>query len=107
MEAGKGYIEMSTVNSETIKEISDVCTVLYHIHLLIDFLLIFVSIQAITMRGGRFLEAPVSGNKKSAESGMLVILAAGDRTLYMDVYSCFEALGKKTIFLGLLLFNIL
>ncbi|XP_076810641.1 uncharacterized protein LOC143453254 isoform X2 [Clavelina lepadiformis] len=76
--AGKGYIEMSTVDSDTIKEIS----------------------EAITMRGGRFLEAPVSGNKKSAEQGKLVILAAGDRSLYMDAYSCFEALGKKTFFLG-------
>ena len=52
------------------------------------------------MRGGRFLEAPVSGSKKSAELGKLTILAAGDRSLYMDAYSCFEALGKKTFFLG-------
>lgn len=52
------------------------------------------------MRGGRFLEAPVSGSKKSAEAGSLVILAAGDRSLYMDGYSCFEAMGKKTFFLG-------
>ena len=52
------------------------------------------------MRGGRFLEAPVSGNKKSAEIGKLVILAAGDRSLYMDAYSCFETIGKKTFFLG-------
>ena len=57
-------------------------------------------LQAVTMRGGRFLEAPVSGGKKSAEIGKLVILAAGDRSLYMDAYSCFEAIGKKTFFLG-------
>nr|CAB3249652.1 glyoxylate/succinic semialdehyde reductase 1 [Phallusia mammillata] len=76
--SGKGYVEMSTVDNDTIKEIS----------------------EAISMRGGRFLEAPVSGSKKAAETGQLVILAAGDRSLYMDGYSCFEAMGKKTFFLG-------
>ncbi|XP_078496004.1 uncharacterized protein LOC100180692 isoform X2 [Ciona intestinalis] len=76
--SGKGYVELSTVDPETIKEIAEV----------------------ISMRGGRFLEAPLSGNKKGAEQGQLVILAAGDRSLYMDAYSCFEALGKKTFFLG-------
>uniref|UniRef100_H2YMD2 Cytokine-like nuclear factor N-PAC n=1 Tax=Ciona savignyi TaxID=51511 RepID=H2YMD2_CIOSA len=76
--SGKGYIELSTVDAGTIKEMAEV----------------------ITMRGGRFLEGPVSGNKKGAELGQLVILAAGDRSLYMDSYSCFEAMGKKTFFLG-------
>lgn len=52
------------------------------------------------MRGGRYLEAPVNGSKKEAEQGNLVILAAGDRSLYMDCYSCFEAIGKKMFFLG-------
>ena len=35
-------------------------------------------------RGGRFLEAPVSGTKKPAEDGTLIILAAGDRSLYEE-----------------------
>ena len=56
------------------------------------------------MRGGRYLEAPINGSKKEAEIGNLVILAAGDRSLYMDCYSCFEAMGKKTFFLGKNLF---
>ncbi|KAI9075922.1 hypothetical protein K1719_042123 [Acacia pycnantha] len=30
-------------------------------------------------REGRFLEAPVSGSKKPAEDGQLLILAAGDK----------------------------
>ncbi len=51
-------------------------------------------------RGGRFVEAPVSGSKGPAQVGQLVILAAGDRTLYEDAHSCFEAMGKKTFFLG-------
>ena len=36
-------------------------------------------LQAITSRGGHFLEAPVSGSKKPAEDGQLVILAAGEK----------------------------
>lgn len=35
--------------------------------------------QAITSKGGLFLEGPVSGSKKPAEDGQLVILAAGDK----------------------------
>lgn len=35
--------------------------------------------QAIKEKGGYFLEAPVSGSKKPAEDGQLVILAAGDK----------------------------
>lgn len=35
--------------------------------------------QAISKKGASFLEAPVSGSKKPAENGQLVILAAGDQ----------------------------
>ena len=38
-------------------------------------------LQAIISRGGKFLEAPVSGSKKPAEDGQLVILAAGDKVM--------------------------
>ncbi|KAJ6319368.1 hypothetical protein OIU76_005031, partial [Salix suchowensis] len=55
--SGKGYIDMSTVDPETSSKIS----------------------QAITSKGGAFLEAPVSGSKQPAETGQLVILAAGDK----------------------------
>lgn len=78
MSSGKGFVDMSTIDVDTVKEIA----------------------EAICMRGGRYLEAPVNGSKKEAEIGNLVILAAGDRSLYMDCYSCFEAMGKKTFFLG-------
>jgi len=56
--------------------------------------------QAVTARGGRFLEAPLLGNKQLADSGQLVILAAGDHSVYEDCSSCFEAVGKRTFFLG-------
>ena len=56
--------------------------------------------QAVTARGGRFLEAPLVGNKQSASSGQLIILTAGDMSVYEDCSSCFEAIGKQTFFLG-------
>ncbi|KAI5629461.1 putative oxidoreductase GLYR1 isoform X2, partial [Silurus asotus] len=75
---GKCYVEMSTVDPETITELS----------------------QVITSRGGRFLEAPVSGSQQLSNDGMLVIVAAGDRTVYEDCSSCFQAMGKTSFFLG-------
>ncbi|XP_035253213.1 cytokine-like nuclear factor N-PAC isoform X2 [Anguilla rostrata] len=75
---GKCYVEMSTVDPETITELS----------------------QVITSRGGRFLEAPVSGSQQLSNDGMLVILAAGDRSVYEDCSSCFQAMGKTSFFLG-------
>ncbi|XP_004574702.1 cytokine-like nuclear factor N-PAC isoform X4 [Maylandia zebra] len=75
---GKCYVEMSTVDPETITELS----------------------QVITSRGGRFLEAPVAGSQQLSNDGMLVILAAGDRTVYEDCSSCFQAMGKTSFFLG-------
>ncbi|KAJ8246121.1 hypothetical protein GJAV_G00263860 [Gymnothorax javanicus] len=78
IQPGKCYVEMSTVDPETITELS----------------------QVITSRGGRFLEAPVSGSQQLSNDGMLVILAAGDRTVYEDCSSCFQAIGKSSFFLG-------
>uniref|UniRef100_A0AAR2LD89 Cytokine-like nuclear factor N-PAC n=1 Tax=Pygocentrus nattereri TaxID=42514 RepID=A0AAR2LD89_PYGNA len=75
---GKCYVEMSTVDPETITELS----------------------QVITSRGGRFLEAPVSGSQQLSNDGMLVIVAAGDRSVYEDCSSCFQAMGKTSFFLG-------
>ncbi|KAJ6874042.1 glyoxylate/succinic semialdehyde reductase 1-like [Populus alba x Populus x berolinensis] len=76
--SGKGYIDMSTVDPETSSKIS----------------------QAITSTGGAFLEAPVSGSKQPAETGQLVILAAGDKGLYEESIPAFDVLGKKSFFLG-------
>jgi 3-hydroxyisobutyrate dehydrogenase-like beta-hydroxyacid dehydrogenase len=76
--AGKSYVDMSTVDPQTAE-------------------LIGVEIEAA---GGRFLEAPVSGSKKPAEDGSLVILAAGDQTLYEEVTELFDILGKRHLYLG-------
>lgn len=74
----KAYVDMSTVDPETAIEIG----------------------TAIRDKGGRFLEAPVSGSKRPAENGELIIMCAGDRTLYVDLYSCMEAISKKWFFLS-------
>jgi 3-hydroxyisobutyrate dehydrogenase-like beta-hydroxyacid dehydrogenase len=76
--AGRGYIDMSTVDPETAREIG----------------------QAVSGKGGRFLEAPVSGSKKPAEDGTLIILAAGDQALFDQALPYFEKMGKKSLFLG-------
>lgn len=41
-----------------------------------------ILLQAVKTKGGAFLEAPVSGSKKPAEDGQLVILAAGDKVIH-------------------------
>lgn len=76
--AGRGYVDMSTVDDTTSKAIADL----------------------ITQAGGRFLEAPVSGTKKPAEDGTLIILAAGDQSLYEDAKSAFKVMGKMSPYLG-------
>ena len=74
----KGYIDVSTVDPQTSTEIG----------------------LAIHKKGGRFLEAPVSGSKKPAEDGALVFLCAGDETLYKEAMPALEVMGKKTFYFG-------
>lgn len=75
---GKGYVDMSTVAPETSQSLA----------------------LAVRGAGGLFLEAPVSGSKKPAEDGTLVILAAGDRPLFDQAQPALAAMGKKILFLG-------
>ncbi|WP_029914538.1 NAD(P)-dependent oxidoreductase [Pelobacter seleniigenes] len=74
----RGYVDMSTVDAETSAKIA----------------------RAVAAAGGRFLEAPVSGTKKPAEDGTLIILAAGDRSLYDEAMPAFEVMGKMAPYLG-------
>lgn len=75
---GKKFVDMSTVDEETSREIA----------------------TAITAKKGVFLEAPVSGSKGPALQGQLVILAAGDKALCEEAQPCFDVMGKRTFFLG-------
>ena len=55
--AGKGYVDVSTVDAATSQRIA----------------------EAVRAAGGLFLEAPVSGSKGPAEQGALIFLTAGAR----------------------------
>jgi 3-hydroxyisobutyrate dehydrogenase-like beta-hydroxyacid dehydrogenase len=76
LSAGKGYIDVSTVDPETAMKIG----------------------RAVQEKGGRFLEAPVSGSKKPAEDGALVFLCAGDASLYDEAGPALQVMGKKSFY---------
>lgn len=76
--AGHDYVEMSTIDDVTSHEVA----------------------QAVSQRGARYLEAPVTGTKKPAEEGQLVILGAGDPTLFEAAKPAFDVMGKLAVFLG-------
>ncbi len=63
MEPGKAYVDFSTVDEFTSRNIA----------------------QAILEAEGQYLEAPVSGSKGPAEDGQLIILAAGDKPLFDEL----------------------
>lgn len=75
---GKGYLDMSTLDTETSIE----------------------SARLAHGKGALFLEAPVGGSRKPAEDATLTIMAAGDRELYDKSLPALEKLGKKIMFLG-------
>ncbi|MFH2051906.1 MAG: NAD(P)-dependent oxidoreductase [bacterium] len=75
---GKGLVDMSTIDPATSREMA----------------------AAVRATGARYLEAPVSGSKKPAEDGTLVILAAGDRDLYDEAGAYLDLMGKLRVFLG-------
>ena len=56
--------------------------------------------KAIEGKGGRFLEAPVSGSKVPAEQGQLIFLSAGDKALYEQVKPQLEVMGKAHYYFG-------
>lgn len=56
--------------------------------------------EAIEEIGGRYMETQILGSHVDAEEGTLVILAAGDLTLFEECQSCFIAMGKSSFFFG-------
>mmetsp|Transcript_38557 Transcript_38557/g.62472 ORF Transcript_38557/g.62472 Transcript_38557/m.62472 type:complete len:381 (-) Transcript_38557:182-1324(-) len=75
---GKSIVDMSTIDADTCELIG----------------------SEIHKRGGRFLAAPVSGSKKPAEDGQLIILAGGDQSLFEDMKDAFAVIGKRAFYLG-------
>lgn len=80
MSAHKAYVEMTGIDVESSKDIAD-------------------GIQA---KGGRYLEAQMQGSKSDSEEGTLIILAAGERSLYDDCLTAFAAISSRSFFLGTL-----
>lgn len=76
--AGKGYVDVSTVDAGTSQQIA----------------------AGIRAAGGQFLEAPVSGSKGPAEQGQLIFLTAGDKELFDRVKGPLDVMGKASFFLG-------
>ena len=56
--------------------------------------------QAVTSKGGAFLEAPVSGSKAPAEQGTLIFLTAGDAAVKEATVADMDAMGKATFYFG-------
>lgn len=78
MLVNKGYVEMTSLDPHTSKDICEI----------------------IEKRGGRYLEAQIQGSRKEAHEGSLVVLAAGDEKLFTDCQSCFKAMGNTAFYLG-------
>jgi 3-hydroxyisobutyrate dehydrogenase-like beta-hydroxyacid dehydrogenase len=76
--SGKVYIDCSTVDEDCSKKIG----------------------AAIVKSGARFMEAPVSGSKGPAESGTLIFLCAGDRSVFDETVPILNKMGKASHFLG-------
>lgn len=79
MKSGKGYVEMTSIGPDTSNDVN----------------------EAIIARGGRYLEAHlISGGKQQAEEGNLTVIVAGERSLFDDCGSCFQAISKHSFYLG-------
>jgi 3-hydroxyisobutyrate dehydrogenase-like beta-hydroxyacid dehydrogenase len=57
--------------------------------------------EAVVSKGGRFLEAPVSGSKVPAAQGALIFLCAGSEDLFNEVEgNALKAMGKASHYFG-------
>ncbi|MCF7803879.1 MAG: NAD(P)-dependent oxidoreductase [Candidatus Marinimicrobia bacterium] len=56
--------------------------------------------ELVESADGRFVDAPVSGTKKPAEDGTLVMLAGGDESLVENLTPVLSTMGKEIIYCG-------
>lgn len=75
---GKAYVEMTGMDDATSIEIC----------------------EAIVSKGGRYLETQIQGSKKEAEEGELLLISAGDRSVFDECSTCFQAMSSRSFFLG-------
>jgi len=76
--SGKIIINMSTVSAEVSKEMAGLCQ----------------------QQGNQYLDAPVSGSVKQAETGTLVIMAGGEDDVFLQVKPILDQLSKLAIRVG-------
>lgn len=76
--AGKTIINMSTVSPGISKEISKICKI----------------------KGLSYLDAPVSGSVKQAETSQLAIMVGGEQSVFDAVQPILEVMGKMAILVG-------
>lgn len=55
---------------------------------------------ALTAKGVRFLDAPVSGGVTGAENGTLSVMVAGDRDVYAAYQPLLSLIGKNVFYVG-------
>jgi 3-hydroxyisobutyrate dehydrogenase len=75
---GKTVINMSTVSPGISKEMAELCL----------------------KQGNHYLDAPVSGSVKQAETGTLVVMVGGDEDIYQKAKPVLDHLSKLTIRVG-------
>ncbi|MCS3869878.1 3-hydroxyisobutyrate dehydrogenase [Chryseobacterium ginsenosidimutans] len=76
--SGKLFVDMSTISPEVSKEIAN----------------------ALKIKEGSFLDAPVAGSTKPAADGTLIIMVGGEEKDLERVLPYFEKLGKQVKHLG-------
>ncbi|MFD2582307.1 NAD(P)-dependent oxidoreductase [Pedobacter vanadiisoli] len=76
--SGKIIVNMSTVSPAISKEMAALCK----------------------EKGAEYLDAPVSGSVKQAETGQLVIMVGGDEAAFEQVKPILEKMGKMVVRLG-------
>ncbi|VVC42540.1 3-hydroxyisobutyrate dehydrogenase-related,3-hydroxyisobutyrate dehydrogenase, NAD-binding domain,6- [Cinara cedri] len=73
---GKSFVEMTGIDPKTSNDIN----------------------EAVTKKQGRYMEAVIQGSITEAESGNLVIIAAGNKELFDDCQSVFCAIAKSSFY---------
>jgi len=76
--AGQILVNMSTVSPEFSKQLAD----------------------KLSAKSVAAIDAPVSGSRKPAEEGALVILAGGPKDKVSELESLFMSMGKKVVYCG-------
>lgn len=106
-ENSESIILMCVSNPVAIQEIYEKYELLKFFNQQTDHLIDMSTVDVATVKFEsqkvtNFLEAPVSGSKPQANSGTLVIMAAGKQATFQaqEKLKLFEILGKKTFYYG-------